>query len=477
MGNQHSHDGGGRNSPGRTPPGGDINDRSPTPMAPIDQLAKILAQKSLEAEGAQGITCRAFTNTVFPRYPELSEKLFKFLHSSSGITKHEWIIPSVFKQQAEKFLGIIPDNQLIELYVKMYAEGNDITPDRFHDLLYQAFKLAMDHYSGRSHTCAQLPNILKAVTDSAFHRKSVVSVTFLSHWIEQHIPRLIVGIHRFILHVLSTAYREAGQIPSAGLELSTPVLERDFAFPASGNQESDILPVSEVWLLSTSLPLLYTKPSKHPLSHSVSCNGLSSQTFLAKMLGSIFPSHWTLLFNSDEHGLGANRFTHHVFGYRGPTLTFMQGQDGVQFCIAADTEWQESHQYWGGDECVVIQILPLYSIVQRGAKMLYLNTNIRGYPKGLRAGLDPRKPIIDLDDGFTVVKYQAIPYPLVSVQVWGCGSQQSRENQLDIKKWEVKQAEKQRKVKLTPDEWVDHPDRYLLELAGRPTYTPSQPQQ
>lgn len=58
--------------------------------------------------------------------------------------------------------------------------------------------------------------------------------------------------------------------------------------------------------------------------------------------------------------------------------------------------------------------------------MLYLNTNIRGYPKGLRAGLDPRKPIIDLDDGFTVVKYQAIPYPLVSVQVWGCGSQQSR---------------------------------------------------
>jgi len=58
--------------------------------------------------------------------------------------------------------------------------------------------------------------------------------------------------------------------------------------------------------------------------------------------------------------------------------------------------------------------------------MLYLNTNIRGYPKGLRAGLDPRKPIIDVDDGFTVVKYQAIPYPLVNVQVWGCGSQQSR---------------------------------------------------
>jgi hypothetical protein len=59
--------------------------------------------------------------TVFPRYPELSEKLFKFLHSSAGITKHEWIIPSVFRQQAEKFLGIIPDSHLIELYVKVSA--------------------------------------------------------------------------------------------------------------------------------------------------------------------------------------------------------------------------------------------------------------------------------------------------------------------------------------------------------------------
>jgi len=49
----------------------------------------------------------------------------------------------------------------------MYAEGNDITPDRFCDLLYQAFKLAMDHYPGGPHTCAQVNNILKAVTDSA----------------------------------------------------------------------------------------------------------------------------------------------------------------------------------------------------------------------------------------------------------------------------------------------------------------------
>jgi hypothetical protein len=51
--------------------------------------------------------------------------------------------------------------------LQMYAEGNDVTPDRFRELLLQAYKLAMDHYSGGPHTCAQLSNILKAVIESA----------------------------------------------------------------------------------------------------------------------------------------------------------------------------------------------------------------------------------------------------------------------------------------------------------------------
>jgi hypothetical protein len=63
-------------------------------------------------------------NSVFPRYPDLSERLFKFFHSSAGITKHEWISPSVFKRQAEKFVGIIADSQQIELYVKVRGRRN-----------------------------------------------------------------------------------------------------------------------------------------------------------------------------------------------------------------------------------------------------------------------------------------------------------------------------------------------------------------
>jgi hypothetical protein len=42
---------------------------------------------------------------------------------------------------------------------------------------------------------------------------------------------------------------------------------------------------------------------------------------------------------------------------------------------------------------------------------------------------------------------------------------------MDLKKWQVKQAERQRQVKISAADWVDHPDRYLLELGGRPTFS------
>lgn len=58
--------------------------------------------------------------------------------------------------------------------------------------------------------------------------------------------------------------------------------------------------------------------------------------------------------------------------------------------------------------------------------------------------------------------------------MWGCGDAVSRERQLEVKKWEVKEAERQRSVKMSAADWLDHPDRYLLELAGRPQYHQNQ---
>ncbi|XP_044007440.1 MTOR-associated protein MEAK7 isoform X2 [Aphidius gifuensis] len=194
-----------------------------------------------------------------------------------------------------------------------------------------------------------------------------------------------------------------------------------------------------------------------------------------KMAGTPCPSHWSLLYSSDLHGAAVNRLLHHVLGYRGPTILFIRGSSSnnkcVTYCIGSTVEWHESSSYWGGDDSIVIQLKPIYRLIEKGPKLLYLNTLIRGYAQGLRAGSDTRNPIINVDQSFNSVMIEGAPYRIMTIEVWGCGDRKLKEKQLDIKRWQVKEAEKQRVVKLSSADWMDHPDRYLLELAGRPTYS------
>lgn len=183
-------------------------------------------------------------------------------------------------------------------------------------------------------------------------------------------------------------------------------------------------------------------------------------------------------YDTKEHGVGANRFLHHVLGYRGPTLILLSARsykDNSEklFCVASSTEWKETTLYTGGEDSSLAQILPKFSIMEKAAKILYLNTHIRGYPKGLRVAVDPRNPIIAIDENFEKLDVHSISHNLLDIEVWGCGDPQARDVQLDIKKWQIKEAERQRTVKLSASDWIDHPDRYLLELSGRPQYNNS----
>ncbi|XP_026278855.1 uncharacterized protein LOC113206822 isoform X1 [Frankliniella occidentalis] len=498
MGNHHSHSDNHSSSSSRsksisrTSSGADIKEQNhATALVPVDKLAKILVQKNAdEGTGQNVISANVFAKYLFPQYPELGLKVFNYMARCGGACKSsKSMSASSFRQQADKLLQIIPDEKIAELYIKIFSEGSEeVAQQQVLDLLMLTYRLAMDNYPGGPQTCLHIHHTLQAVVDSAFHKKLAVSPGYMSNWLLQHLPRLLPLLHRYVVHVLTTAYRslqekqpvttsapqgDASCEAEEGMELSTPVLEKNFDIDTKGPY---LLPVSQVWLLATSLPAIFTMPSQHPNGSSspTQHNGSSAQSLIAKMLGSTYPSHWAPLYSSDQHGLGSNRFLHHVLSYRGPTLTFLRGQEGVEFCLAADSEWHESNHYWGCENSCVLQILPLFHVIERGAKLLYLNFSIRGYPKGIHAGTNPSKPSLKLDDSFSMITYSGIPYPLVSVEVWGCGTSKSREQQLETKKWEVKQAEKQRTVKLSAADWVDHPDRYLLELGGRQTYnTPS----
>lgn len=56
-------------------------------------------------------------------------------------------------------------------------------------------------------------------------------------------------------------------------------------------------------------------------------------------------------------------------------------------------------------------------MLEKKSNILYLNTSIRGYPKGLRSGADPRKPIISVDEHFEKIDCKGISAVLLSIEV------------------------------------------------------------
>ncbi|XP_039297688.1 uncharacterized protein LOC111064287 [Nilaparvata lugens] len=443
-------------------------------LSPTDMLTKALMQKTSDEEGLpSGISSGTFNKYLFPHYPELGVKLFNYI---AGKPNSKITTCSNFKREIEKFLSILSDDQQRQIYLAMFGDNQSISNEQFRNLLLVIYKIAMYHYPEGPQSCRQLFRTVQAVVEGAYHRKDELSIGYMKTWTERNTPRLINVLHRYVVHILGTSHvhfrdnfscPRARSLPSLELELSTPVLEKDCSHFWESSAHP-LLPVSQVWILASTLPTLFTKPS-HELNQTHSASLLQATNHIAKFLDLNYPSHWTLLYNSNQHGLGPNRFLHHVMNYKGPTLTFLRAEQDLEFCIGSTHEWHETQYYWGGEECTIIQILPNYHVLERGAKSMYLNFTIRGYPHGIKAGKDPRAPILSIDESFVLIHFCKVPYKLLSIEVWGCGTPKEREVQLDIRKWQVKEAEKQRVVKVKSCDWGNHPDRYLLELARTPS--------
>lgn len=499
----------------RTASGADLHDRAQAQYHPVDKLGKILAKKCDDERGINGVTGDVFARYVFPKFPDLGMKLFQYLrHSSRAKTDHLGV--TAFRQQCEKFLGILDDSVILESYVKMFGDLNDqnelIKPENLKELLRTCYNLSMSTYQDGPQSCRLLDRTLNSVVQSCFFSKESLSSGYICRWLENNVPRLVPPIHKYCVHALSTSHRtiidknmknnsdtvvsisaiNAGE-SSYGLELQTPILEKaspNFAANGATGTTSNpgkpltqadrermiiqqpLLPLSEAWLLAGALPQIYSRPQSIQSPHNASSTNLASQVFMAKLL-SMMPSHWTLLYDSRQDGAGTNRFLHHVLGYRGPNLVLFRCDDDLLFCVANAQEWRETHLYYGSEDSCCVQLLPKFVMLEQKPKSLYLNTHIRGYPKGLRAGSDPRKPILIVDEHFEKLEHRGLQHKILSIEVWGCGNTQQREVQLDIKNWQIKEAERQRTVKLTAADWIDHPDRYLLELGGRQNYNNS----
>lgn len=201
----------------------------------------------------------------------------------------------------------------------------------------------------------QIERTLNAVIASCFFSKDSISIGFVCRWLEQNCPRLVPPLHQFCVHTITTAYRGLLNRTDDNLmlEMATPLLENANPFD---EKNPSLMPVSHAWLLVGSLPALFAKPQSVQNQNSSAMN-LGSNAFKAQLLN-VVPSHWTLLYDSRQHGVGSNRFLHHVLGYKGPTLCLFQAENEQIYCVASPSEWKENHLYTGQKECCLIQLQP-----------------------------------------------------------------------------------------------------------------------
>lgn len=168
---------------------------------------------------------------------------------------------------------------------------------------------------------------------------------------------------------------------------TTPEIVTGNTLPSTSGL-GNLMSLSQSWLLAASLPNCFTRlqdrkmPTQTAQAASSSSGAGGSSIHESKLdmtdssgitipspidtatappmshLMSTIPAHWSLLYNSEQHGVGANRFLHHVIGYKGPTLVLLQSETKEVFCLASPTEWRETHLYTGNDDCHIIQLLP-----------------------------------------------------------------------------------------------------------------------
>ncbi|CAL8115588.1 unnamed protein product [Orchesella dallaii] len=439
----------------------------------IDKYAKLLSD--LSGYSRQALILRE----VFEKYVFSSSKTaagYIWMYYADQVPTAKTVTGDAFVQHSEKILGVITDKDQIKFYLKVFSNGKEMmSQSAFMDFLRSAYVLyrAVNKMgTGEEDSDASSPaavSWIESVSKSAYHIKDEMSVCFLTTWILTNLPRMLNPMHKYIVGQLTTGYNK---IKSG--DKSSPASRNDAKSSESNGEDetvedptvSLIHPIL-MWFLRSSLPGKFLSVlDKKPESHK---NAATTPQQLMEMLNlgeAATPETWSLLYDSEDQGLSINRFQHHVFNYRGPTLMFVKADNDYLFCIATDIEWRESCHFWGGEESLLLMVKPEFRIVEKGAKIFYANFSIRGYPFGIQVGKDPRNLSIEIKPEFTYVSYKQIPCKIIRLLAWGCAPPQVKVSQHDLRKWEAKQAEKNRKINLSNPEWKDNPDKYLLELAG-----------
>nr|XP_045613181.1 uncharacterized protein LOC123767536 [Procambarus clarkii] len=499
------------------------------PPEVIVKLAKILVGKSLTEDNIDGISENVFLKYVCKASQPLGKRLFQYSITHWQKSEQE-SIPGVlskaaFLSSANCLLALMTDSQQLEFYIKVFARHEEkIEKQDVYELIFAAYQIS----TASQRTCCMPDDILMSVVNSAMHGKESVNTKYLHSWVCHHCPRLVMWLHRYITHILTVGHRTIpDNTEEKEADQDTPILD------CPSKTSCVTLHPALIWLLTGSLPTIYTKQQKKNNLPSSNNLLMDPHVFISRMISAVSPTHWMQLYNSDNHGLSINRLQHHVFGYNSPTMMFITAEGGNLFCLASDVGWRDSKHFWGGENCLCMQLTPEYKIIESKiekvlqhfdcSRLDFLSLTILlfskakystcpskdrckqqqatiAFPSVLAGFASVLAGFASVLAGFASVLagfasvlagfasvlagfasvlagfasvlagfasvlagfasvLAAFPSVLAAFPLY-------REAQTELKKREVKDVENRRKVKLNSSDWLDNPDRYLIELAG-----------
>ncbi|GAB1604605.1 uncharacterized protein LOC106870288 isoform X1 [Argonauta hians] len=400
---------------------------------------------------------KAFQNTFHGPLQMFGKILYTKMQD--GHDEKNLITKEQFVKGGKEILNLHGVNEQEKYYFRLFSLGKDaLTKDDSRDLVAVSYALALSlssiPYSPFENGC------LDAMVNSMFGIQESINYQVFERWMEKHCPHLLSSVHEWVLCILTGS-------KSPMEEVNTHVPELDHILKGRYLINKMVL-----WCMTISLPGVYItipKPTDLRTEHSSYAIASSSVQDLIEKARIPHCRTWNLLYNSNDHGLSMNRFSHHVSSYKGSCVMLLSFEGKNLYCIASDCGWREGTKRFGNDQCLLIQLLPIYRVVQAGPNMLLWNEHNRELKKGIQIGRDPKSLVLEIPAEFDSVKHYSVPCQLHRVEVWGCGGPDALEAQVKQKQWEIKDTQKHRTKKLIqqkPESWADNPDKQLLEWGG-----------
>lgn len=424
------------------------------------------------------LTRTTFENAFSGPLHKFGILLFSQMTHSGPSSFRDRITREQFIKAGREILEIFDEKSVVKYYFHLFASGKEyLMLDSAKQMFEVAFSLTLSVSKIKYVEDERDGRVINAMVTSLVGIEPKVAYDKFCKWLDSFCPHLFYGVHNWVVFVLT-----GSTLPDEMETARVPQLEG-----VAGRNNCTSLAI--LWLLSITLPPVFTRrdgQGKSPQAEggvtgesgaTASSEGTTggatkdpmwtSMLLLRKQARLPQVQGWTLLYSSDQHGMSINRFNTHVSSYRAPTVMFLSFEGRNLYCLAVDRGWAEGPKKFGGEDCRLIQLLPVYRVVQAGEKMVRWSEYARGISKGIQVGCEGKSEVLSIPHDFDTIVHYGVSCALHKIEVWGCGSESALDNQKKQRNWELKQVRREQGRKLRLNEtWDDCPDKQLLQWNG-----------